>query len=189
MQTFTKICKKPESSQSFSYENTVTECANLRLVKTMHHHNERVHSLAHIVCQSNMGASASAQLQICLCLASYLPHMLALASRHVCFSHIPSSSLKGSRRCRGLWSATSSNQLEYKYLQSAWGDIACVIEVHHLFRKNVIWLTVRLKASLVKHTAAWPEAFPVSCVGNLLFLHRLKGDLLQCCLAILKGDF
>jgi len=41
----TKICKKPESSPSFSYENTFTEGTNLRLAKTVHR-DEYVLSLA-----------------------------------------------------------------------------------------------------------------------------------------------
>jgi len=35
MQMLTKIRRKSESSQSFSYENTVTEGTNLRPIKAM----------------------------------------------------------------------------------------------------------------------------------------------------------
>jgi len=44
---FTEICKKPESSQSFSYENTVTERTSLKSVITVQR-DERVLSLAHV---------------------------------------------------------------------------------------------------------------------------------------------
>jgi len=42
---FKKICRKSESSLSFSYENTVTEGANLRPVKAVRR-DERFLSLA-----------------------------------------------------------------------------------------------------------------------------------------------
>jgi len=45
MLILTKICKKPESSLSFRYENTVTDVTNLRPVKTVHR-DEHVLSLA-----------------------------------------------------------------------------------------------------------------------------------------------
>jgi len=47
MLLLTKIWKKPESSLSISYENTVTEGTNLRPVKSVHR-DERVLSLAEI---------------------------------------------------------------------------------------------------------------------------------------------
>jgi len=36
MQMLTKICKKPESRLSYSYENTYTEVTNLRPIKAVH---------------------------------------------------------------------------------------------------------------------------------------------------------
>jgi len=47
MQMLKKICKKPDTSISFSYENTVTEGASLSPVKSVHR-DEPVFSLAQI---------------------------------------------------------------------------------------------------------------------------------------------
>jgi len=45
MQRLTKACRKSEPSLSFSYENTVTEGTNLRLIKAVRR-DERFLSLA-----------------------------------------------------------------------------------------------------------------------------------------------
>jgi len=47
MQMFKNICRKSESSLSFTYENTVTEGTNLRPVKAVRR-DERSFSLAQI---------------------------------------------------------------------------------------------------------------------------------------------
>jgi len=54
MQILTKICRKSESSLSFSYENTITEGTNLRPIKAMRHYECFLSLVPSEFCLKNM---------------------------------------------------------------------------------------------------------------------------------------